>query len=131
MKGWAPYWFVLTHAQHLKAAFADELRSTIELRARYPNSRAGWVHHVRAPRRPRRSGRRRLGDGRRRGPSAGHVLEPWRDAVTAGEELDAHGHEGSAVYYQRAIDWLANQLTRDPNHRAHRYWIGSAYLDQG
>ncbi|MGE0441194.1 MAG: protein kinase [Gemmatimonadales bacterium] len=131
MKGWAPYWFVLTHAQHLKAAFGEELRATIELRTRYPNSRAGWVHHVRAL--------AAVGDlaGVDSVMAAAGALPPdtyWSQGamlVTAGEELDAHGLGGSAGYYQRAIDWLANQLTRDPNHRAHRYWIGSAYLDLG
>src|SRR5262245_11136212 len=48
MKGWAPYWFVLTHAQHLKGDFNRELETTRTLRRRHPDSRAGWVHEARA-----------------------------------------------------------------------------------
>ena len=51
--------------------------------------------------------------------------------VTAGEELEAHGRQGSQKYYERAIAWLANQLARDPSNRAHRYWMSSVYLDRG
>ncbi|HEY7394809.1 MAG TPA: protein kinase, partial [Gemmatimonadaceae bacterium] len=48
MKGWAPYWFVLTHAEHLDGDFKRELETTRALRRRHPDSRAGWVHEARA-----------------------------------------------------------------------------------
>ncbi|HEX5632709.1 MAG TPA: tetratricopeptide repeat protein, partial [Gemmatimonadales bacterium] len=32
---------------------------------------------------------------------------------------------------ERAERWLANQLARDPAHRAHRYWLASALYDAG
>jgi hypothetical protein len=51
--------------------------------------------------------------------------------VIIGEELDAHGYPGGPRYYERAITWLANQLARDPSHRAQRYWMGSVQLDRG
>ena len=51
--------------------------------------------------------------------------------VTIAEELDAHRHFGASRYYDRAIAWLANQLARNPSHRAHRYWLGTAHLARG
>ena len=127
LKGWSPYWFELTHAEHLTGDFERELKSAEEARRRYPDSRAGWVHEVRAL------------------ASLGHVadldsvmnaaaaLPPdtyWSQGamfIVAGEELEAHGHPGSQKYYERAIGWLANQLARDPSNKAHRYWMGSVH----
>lgn len=50
--------------------------------------------------------------------------------VVAGEELDAHGHQGGQKYYDGAVAWLANQLARDPSNKADRYWMGAVYLDR-
>jgi tRNA A-37 threonylcarbamoyl transferase component Bud32/predicted Zn-dependent protease/TolB-like protein len=131
MKGWSPYWFVLTHAQHLKGDFALELTTSRELRRRHPDSRAGWVHEVRAL---AALGNTAAADSVM---ALAASLPPdtyWSQGamlVTIGEELDAHRHLGAQRYYDRAITWLANQLARDPSHRAHRYWMGSAQLDRG
>jgi len=131
MKGWAPYWFVLTHAQHLKGDFALELTTTRELRRRNPDSRAGWVHEARAL--------ATLGNTAALDSvlALAAPLPPdtyWSQGgmlVVAGEELEAHRHPGAQRYYDRAVTWLANQLARDPSNRAHRYWMGSVQLDRG
>jgi serine/threonine-protein kinase len=131
LKGWAPYWYVLTHAQHLAGDFTRELASAEETRRRYPDSRAAWVHEVRAL---AALGRVAAVDSVM---TAAAALPPdtyWSQGamlVIAGEELEAHGHPGGQKYYDRAISWLANQLARDPSNRAHRYWMGSVYLDRG
>ena len=131
MKGWSPYWFVLTHAQHLTGHFQAELREAEELRRKFPESRAAWVHETRAL---ASLGRLQSLDSLM---TAAAALPPdtyWSQGamlVTAGEELEAHGHQGSQKYYERAIAWLANQLARDPSNRAHRYWMSSVYLDRG
>jgi tRNA A-37 threonylcarbamoyl transferase component Bud32/predicted Zn-dependent protease/TolB-like protein len=131
MKGWSPYWFVLTHLQHLKGDIAGEQASTDELRKRYPDSRAGWVHAVRVL---GAAGKTNAADSM---VAAASALPPdtyWSQGamlVIIGEELEAHKHQGSQRYYQRAVSWLANQLARDPSHRAHRYWMGSVHLDRG
>jgi serine/threonine-protein kinase len=130
MRGWSPYWFVLTHAQHLTGDFQRELQTTEELRRRYPESRAGWVHEVRAL---AALGRVSSLDSLM---SAAAALPPdtyWSQGamlVIAGEELEAHGHLGAQRYYERAIAWLANQLARDPSNRTHRYWMSAVYLDR-
>jgi tRNA A-37 threonylcarbamoyl transferase component Bud32 len=131
LRGWAPYWFVLTHAQHLKGDFAAELKTTEEMRRRYPASRAGWVHEARAL--------AVAGDVRGADSliAAASALPPdtyWSQGamlVIIGEELDAHGHPGAQRYYDAAVTWLANQLARDPANSAHRYWMGSVQLDRG
>jgi tetratricopeptide (TPR) repeat protein/tRNA A-37 threonylcarbamoyl transferase component Bud32/TolB-like protein len=131
MKGWAPYWFVLTHAQHLKGDFSLELATTRELRRRHPDSRAGWVHEARAL---AALGNTVAADSL---ITLAASLPPdtyWSQAamlVIIGEELDAHRHPGAQRYYDQAITWLANQLARDPSNRAHRYWMGSVQLDRG
>jgi tRNA A-37 threonylcarbamoyl transferase component Bud32/tetratricopeptide (TPR) repeat protein len=130
MKGWSPYWFVLTHAQHLTGDFETELKQTAELRRRYPDSRAAWAHEARAL--------AALGrvDALDSLMTAAAALPPdtyWSQGamlVIAGEELEAHGHQGAQRYYDRAIAWLANQLARDPSNRSHRYWMASVYLDR-
>jgi tetratricopeptide (TPR) repeat protein/TolB-like protein len=131
MKGWAPYWFVLTHAEHLDGDFKRELETTRALRRRHPDSRAGWVHEARAL--------ATLGNTAALDSvmALAAPLPPdtyWSQGgmmVVAGEELDAHRHPGAQRYYDRAVTWLANQLARDPSNRAHRYWMGSVQLDRG
>jgi tetratricopeptide (TPR) repeat protein len=131
MKGWSPYWFVLTHAEHLTGDYQTELKQTEELRRRFPESRAAWTHQARAL---AALGRVESLDSL---INAAAALPPdtyWSEGamlVIAGEELEAHGHLGSQRYYDRAIAWLANQLARDPANRAHRYWMSSVYLDRG
>ena len=131
MKGWAPYWFQLTHAQHLKGDLVAELASVEEVRRRYPDSRAGWMHEVRVL---AALGRKATVDSvmmRAAGLPPDTYWSQGAMLVIAGEELDAHGHQGAQRYYQQAIDWLANQLARDPSNRAHRYWMGTVQLDRG
>lgn len=131
LRTWAPYWYVLTHAQHLLGRYADEIAANREMRKRFPESRAAWVHEVRAF--------AALGDT----PAIDSVyreasaLPPdtyWSQGamlVMAAEELEAHGFADKApAYYQRAATWLADQLARNPMHEAHRYWLGSSYYDQ-
>jgi predicted Zn-dependent protease len=58
----------------------------------------------------------------------------WSQAaalVTAAEELEVHKTGGPAVYQARAVRWLANQLAQNPQHRAHRYWMGTVHYDAG
>lgn len=131
LRGWAPYWLVLAHAQHLKGDAAAEFATTAQLRRRHPDRRSGWVHEVRAL---ASVGRVAEADSVVRAAMALPPDTYWSQGamlVTIGEELDAHGHPGGAAFLHRAIEWLANQLARDPSHSAHRYWIGSAFLDLG
>jgi hypothetical protein len=51
--------------------------------------------------------------------------------VTAAEELEAHHTGNPAPYQARAVRWLANQLAHTPQHRSHRYWMGSVHYDAG
>jgi len=132
VRGWSPYWFALSHGYHMLGEFDQELQVARETRRRHPESRAAWVHLTRAL---ATEGRTAEVDSLL---DAAATLPPdtyWSQGammVIAGEELDAHGHgEQAGVYYERAERWLANQLTRDPSHRAHRYWLGSSYYDRG
>ena len=132
VRDWAPYWYNLCHALHLLGRHEEELTAVQELRRRHPDSRAAWVHEARAL---AALGRTAALDSLL---DEAEALPPdtyWSQGaamVTAGEELDAHGRSGrSRPYYRRAQRWLANQLVRDANHRAHRYWLGSAYYDEG
>lgn len=131
-RGWAPYWFVLGHALHLQGRYQDEVEAGRELRRRHPDSRAGWVHLTRAL--------ASLGDTVALDSlvADASALPPdtyWSQGamlVTAAEELEAHGFASRAPrYYAAAERWLANQLARTPDHRAHRFWLGSARYDQG
>lgn len=132
MAGWSPYWFALTHALHLKGDRDGELAAARQLRQRYPDSRAGWIHETRAL---ATVGDLRAIDSLLVEASALPPDTYWNQGammIIAGEELEAHGRRAQArPYYERGIDWLANQLARDPSHRAHRYWIGSAHIDRG
>lgn len=132
VKGWAPYWYALSHAHHLQGNYAAELDVSRELRRRHPESRAGWVHFVRA--------HAALGNiaGIDSALAEASALPPatyWSQGamlVTAAEELGAHaGGRGAASYYRRAGEWLGNQLARNPDHRAHRFWMGTSLYGQG
>jgi tetratricopeptide (TPR) repeat protein/tRNA A-37 threonylcarbamoyl transferase component Bud32 len=132
MRTWAPYWYVLTHAQHLLGRYQDEINTNVEMRKRFPNSRAAWVHQVRAF---AALGLTSQIDSVFREASALPPDTYWSQGamlVMAAEELEAHGFaDRAATYYQRATTWLADQLARNPMHEAHRYWLGSCYYDQG
>ncbi|MHB1326794.1 MAG: serine/threonine-protein kinase [Gemmatimonadales bacterium] len=131
-RGWAPYWFVLGHTLHLQGRYREEVAAARELRRRHPDSRAGWVHLTRAL----------ASEGDTTALDSllveASTLPPdtyWSQGammVTAGEELQAHGFaQQAARYFAMAERWLANQLARTPDHRAHRFWLGSARYDQG
>lgn len=131
MRNWAPYWYTLSHALHLLGRFDDELGAAREARRRFPDSRAAWVHEARAL---AALGRTREIDSLLEQAATLPPDTYWSQGaamVIAGEELVAHGRpERAPGYFERAESWFANQLARDPNHRGHRYWLGSAYYDQ-
>jgi tRNA A-37 threonylcarbamoyl transferase component Bud32/tetratricopeptide (TPR) repeat protein len=131
MRTWAPYWYVLTHAQHLLGRYNDEVTANRAMRQRFPESRAAWVHQVRAF---AALGLTSQIDSVLREASALPPDTYWSQGgmlVTAAEELEAHGFaEHAPRYYSQATTWLADQLARNPTHEAHRYWLGSCYYDQ-
>jgi tetratricopeptide (TPR) repeat protein len=131
LKGWAPYWYQLAHAVHQRGGYTEEWAISVEMRTRYPQSRAAWVHLVRAA---AALGRTSTIDSVMRAVEAEVPDTYWSQGamlVTAAEELEAHGFAAKAPpYYRRAESWLANQLTRNPSHEAHRYWMGSVLYDQ-
>jgi hypothetical protein len=101
------------------------------MRSRFPDRRVGLVLEVRAAAaRGNTAGvDSLLADGRALSPDTYWSL--GAAMVVAGEELNAHGHPGGRAYLDRAVHWLANQLTRNPSSRPHRYWLGSALYDAG
>jgi serine/threonine-protein kinase len=131
MRGWAPYWYSLSHALHLLSRHDEELAAARELRRRHPESRAAWVHEARAL---GALGRLTELDSLVRDASPLAPDTYWSLGamlVTAGEELLAHhGSPDAARFFSQAETWLANQLAREPRHRAHRYWLGSVYYDR-
>ncbi len=130
-RGWAPYWFVFGHTLHLQARYHDEIAAARALRRRHPDNRAGWVHLTRAL---ASTGDTVAVDSLLAEASALPPDTYWSQGammVTAAEELEAHGFaERAGKYYDQAERWLANQLARTPDHRAHRFWLGSARYDQ-
>ncbi len=132
IRSWSPYWTQRAHAEHRLGDFVAELRSARRMRTEHPDSRQALVLEVRAA---AAQGDTRLVDSL---VEAQAQLSPdayWSQGaalVVAGEELTAHGRAfASARYFTRAVRWLANQLARAPDHRAHRYWLGSALYDAG
>ena len=131
MRGWQSYWTQLSHALHLTGDHERELGAMREMRRRYPDSRVAIVLEARAL---AALGRHSEVDSLL---AATEALPPdtyWSQAatlVTVAEEFEAHRTGVSAPYQARAIRWLANQLTHDPTHRAHRYWMGSVHYDAG
>ncbi len=132
VRRWAPYWIQRAHAEHRLGHFAAERESARQMQRRHPDSRLALVLEIRAV----------AAQGEMRGLdsllAAAGGLSPdsyWSEGaalVVAGEELNAHGRGfASAAYFRRAVRWLANQLARDPHHRAHRYWMGTALYDAG
>jgi serine/threonine-protein kinase len=131
MRGWQSYWTQLTHALHLTGDHERELVATREMRRRYPDSRVAIVLEVRAL---AALGRTEEMDSVL---FATEALPPdtyWSQAaalITAAEELTAHERGNPAPYEARAVRWLANQLAYDPQHRSHRYWMGTVHYDAG
>jgi serine/threonine protein kinase/tetratricopeptide (TPR) repeat protein len=132
MRGWAPYWYNLTHAYHLVGDYAAELKAARELRLRFPDRRAGLVFEVRAL--------AAAGDtaGIDQVLLSGQSLPPntyWSQGAAltvAGEELQAHGYgQIGWRYLTRAVSWLDAQLAQLPGDRSHRYWLASALYDLG
>jgi tetratricopeptide (TPR) repeat protein len=132
MRLWAPYWNLLAHARHMIGDFAGEEAAALGLAQRFPNNRSAVVLLVRSA--------AARGDTKKVDSilQAAASLSPdtyWSQGAAmtvAGEELAAHGRSFVANgYFNRAIDWLAAQLLRDPAHRAHRYWMGSALYSSG
>lgn len=132
IQGWAPYWYTLAHALHLQGKFAEEIDAARAARERHPDSRAAWVHEGRAL---ASLGRLAALDSLVEAASGLPTDTYWSQGamlVTAGEELEAHGRPDLARhYYDRAERWLANQLVREPSHRAHRYWMAALQYDRG
>jgi tetratricopeptide (TPR) repeat protein len=132
VRRWAPYWIQRAHAEHRVGRFVTERESARQMQQRHPESRIALVLEVRAA--------AAQGDTRALDSllTVAGGLSPdsyWSEGaalVVAGEELNAHGRGfASPAYFRRAVRWLANQLARDPHHRAHRYWMGTALYDAG
>jgi tetratricopeptide (TPR) repeat protein len=131
MRGWQSYWTQLSHALHLTGDHERELGAMREMRRRYPDSRVAIVLEARAL---AALGRHAEVDSLL---AATEALPPdayWSQAaalVTVAEEFEAHRTGVPAPYQARAIRWLANQLAHNPQHRSHRYWMGSVHYDGG
>ena len=132
MRGWAPYWYSLTHAYHVLGQHGGELEAARELRRRFPERRIGLVLEVRAL--------AAVGDtaGVDSVLGVGEQLPPntyWSQGAAltvAGEELQAHGYGTTGWrYLSRAVSWLDRQLALTPGDRSHRYWLASACYDLG
>ena len=132
IRRWAPYWVQRAHAEHRLGDYAAELASARAMKARHPESRIALVLEVRAV---AATGNTALVDSLLDAQSSLPTDTYWSQGaamVVAGEELAAHGRAfATARYYNRAVRWVANHLARDPHHRAHRYWMGSALYDAG
>lgn len=132
MRRWAPYWNLLAHSRHMIGDYAGEEAAAAGLAQRFPSNRSALVLQVRAA---AAQGNTAKVDSL---INAAAALSPdtyWSQGAAltvAGEELAAHGRAFVAnSYFSRAINWLANQLLREPSHRAHRYWMGSALYNSG
>ena len=131
MRGWQSYWTQLSHALHLAADHERELSAMREMRRRYPDSRVAIVLEARAL---AALGRTAELDSLLLATEALSPDTYWSQAaalVTAAEELEAHHTGNPAPYQARAVRWLANQLAHTPEHRSHRYWMGSVHYDAG
>ncbi len=132
MRGWPSYWTQRTHAHHLTGDHRGELEAARAMRRRYPDHRAAIVLETRAL---AALGRTDDIDSLLVEVSALPPNVYWSQGgamVVAGEELMAHGHpEAGETYLERAVHWLANQLTSNPDNWNHRYWLGSTLYDLG
>jgi tetratricopeptide (TPR) repeat protein len=132
MRLWAPYWSLLAHARHMVGDFAGEEVAAVEYEKRFPENRIPLVLMVRSA---AARGDTRKVDSMLLAAEARSTDTYWSQGAAmtvAGEELAAHGRAFAAnAYFNRAVNWLANQLLRAPSHRGHRYWIGSALYNSG
>jgi TolB-like protein/tetratricopeptide (TPR) repeat protein len=130
MRGWSSYWTQRANAAYLIGDHQAELAAARELHARYPDRRVAQVLEARAL-------------------ASVADLEELDSALIAGESLpaDVYWSQGAAMvvaseelmrrgrdadgrrYAARAIVWLENRLRAQPDHEAHRYWLGSALYD--
>ena len=132
MRLWAPYWSLLAHARHMVGDYVGEETAATQYATRFPDNRIPLVLRVRSA---AARGDTRKVDSLLQAAEALSTDTYWSQGAAmtvAGEELMAHGRAFAAnPYFNRAVNWLANQLLRNPSHRAHRYWIGSALYDSG
>lgn len=132
MRLWAPYWNLLAHARHMLGDYAGEEAAALGLKQRFPNNRSWMALQVRSA---AARGDTRKVDSILQSAASLSADTYWSQGAAmtiAGEELVAHGRTFVAnAYFNRAVEWLAAQLLRDPSHRAHRYWMGSALYNSG
>ncbi len=132
MRLWAPYWSLLAHARHMVGDFAGEAAAAVEYEKRFPENRIPLVLMVRSA---AARGDTRKVDSLLRAAEARSTDTYWSQGAAmtvAGEELAAHGRAFAAnAYFNRAVNWFANQLLRNPSHREHRTWIGNALYNSG
>jgi tetratricopeptide (TPR) repeat protein len=132
MRLWAPYWSLLAHARHMVGDYAGEETAAVEYEKRFPENRIPLVLMVRSA---AARGDTRKVDSMLQAAESRSTDTYWSQGAAmavAAEELVAHGRSFAAnPYFNRAVSWLANQLLRDPAHRGHRYWIGSALYNSG
>jgi len=131
MRGWQSYWTQLTHALHLNGEHERELSAARDMRRRYPDSRVAIVLEARAL---AALGRSVELDSMLMATEALPPDTYWSQAAAPGtvaDELGAHKTREAEPYQTRAVRWLANQLAHNPQHRSHRYWMGSVHYDAG
>ena len=132
MRNWPSYWTQRAHAHHLLGEHDSERAAAREMARRHPTLRVALALEVRVVAARGNTGAiDSLLD-------AAATLPPdtyWSQGgamITAAEELLAHGYRAAAMrYFDRAVSWLANQLAREPQHVAHRQWMGTALYESG
>ncbi len=132
MRDWPSYWTQRAHAHHLLGQHDREREAAREMVRRHPTLRVALALEIRPL---AAQGNVAAIDSLLRDAVALPPDTYWSQGgamVTAGEELAAHGYRAAAMrYFDRAVSWLANQLAREPNHEAHRYWLGTAHYSAG
>jgi tRNA A-37 threonylcarbamoyl transferase component Bud32/tetratricopeptide (TPR) repeat protein/TolB-like protein len=132
MRNWPSYWTQRAHAHHLLGEHAEERAAAREMARRFPSLRVALTLEIRPL---AAQGNVAAIDSLLRRAAALPPDTYWSQGgamVTAGEELAAHGHAAAARrYFDRAVAWLANQLAREPAHKAHREWLGLAHYGAG
>ncbi|MGE5927363.1 MAG: hypothetical protein ACM357_08410 [Gemmatimonadota bacterium] len=132
MRDWPSYWTQRAHAHHLLGQHDREREAAREMARRHPALRVPLALELRPL---AAQGNVAAIDSLLRDAVALPPDTYWSQGgamVTAGEELAAHGHRAAAQrYFDRAVTWLANQLAREPDHEAHRYWMGAAHYGAG
>jgi len=102
MRGWLPYWYILTSALHVQQKRRDELRAARQARQRYPNRLEAVGLEARAlaaQKQVRALDRLWLNAAQTNSVEAGAL------AYEVGEELWAHADSGTAApWYRRAYE---------------------------